>query len=143
MPRPQYTQEELTQLANRYQAQAYPYIEGLGAQLYELDHDETRPQGSRAYLARKAHLNSQIYLMTRYAMDARQNIEQGYPPKFHADSIRNLSNRLYRACGQSAEPFGPCLLRCESARHQNRKEDSAGAAAAGCTDRRPCRITFV
>ena len=68
MPRPQYTQEELTQLANRYQAQAYPYIEGLVAQLYELDHDETRPQGSRAYLARKAHLNSQIYLMTRYAM---------------------------------------------------------------------------
>ena len=94
MPRPQYTQEELTQLANRYQMQAYPYIDELVAQLYELEQDETRPQGSRAYLARKAHLNSQIYLMTRYAMDARQNIEQGYPPKFHADSIRNLSNRL-------------------------------------------------
>ncbi len=94
MPRPQYTQEELTQLANQYQMQAYPYIDQLVAQLYELEQDETRPQGSPAYLARKAHLNSQIYLMTQYAMDARQNIEQGYPPKFHADSIRNLSNRL-------------------------------------------------
>lgn len=94
MPRPQYTDNQITELTHAYQAAAYPYVSRLLEQLEDLEHDETRPAGSQGYLARKAHLNSQIYLITQYAMDARQNIALGYPTKFHADSFRNLSNRM-------------------------------------------------
>ncbi|MBR3719657.1 MAG: hypothetical protein IKN20_07340, partial [Firmicutes bacterium] len=94
MPRPAYTNEQLTQLTNQYQQAAYPYISGLLDELADLENDEARPVGSPAYRAKKAHLNSQVYLMTQYAMDARQNIALGYPTKFHPASFQALSNRM-------------------------------------------------
>ena len=94
MPRPAYTNEQLTQLTNQYQQAAYPYISGLLEDLADLENDPERPVGSPAYRAEKAHLNSQVYLMTQYAMDARQNIALGYPTKFHPASFQALSNRM-------------------------------------------------
>ena len=97
MPRPNYNEEQLRELTQRYQAASYTYAGAIMDQLAEMEEqvdDGELDANSQEYQAKKANLNSLLYLTVRNAMDARDHIAQGYPPRFSQRNIEAMSGRM-------------------------------------------------